>query len=86
MKNFITIFHSVQEIVPFSLFLEFGARQSSDLPMINVILQSLGLGLVNINVYAKVYQHIPNGLRVVDIFRKLSGDKQLHKLTRDGQV
>ena len=28
-------------------------------PMKNVILQSLGLDLVNINVYAKVYQNIP---------------------------
>ena len=30
MQNFITIFHSVQEIVPASLFSEFGARQSLD--------------------------------------------------------
>ena len=27
-QNFITLFHSVQEIGPFSLFLEFGARQN----------------------------------------------------------
>ena len=53
--------------------------------MINVILQSLGLDLVNINVYAKIYQNILNGLRVVDIFRKLSGDTQLHKLSGDEQ-
>ena len=32
--------------------------------MINVILQFLELDLVNINVSAKFYQHIPNGLRV----------------------
>ena len=55
--------------------------------MINVISQSLGIDLVNINVHAQVYQNIPNGLRVIDIFllfvqsvwgqnlRKLSGDK-----------
>ena len=44
--------------------------------MINVILQSLGLDLVNINVYAKVYQNIRNGLRVDGIFRELSGTSQ----------
>ena len=43
--------------------------------MKNVISQSLGLEFVNINVYAKVYQNIPNGLRVIDIFLELSGDK-----------
>ena len=32
--------------------------------MINVILQFLGLDLFNINVCAKFYQNIPNGLRV----------------------
>ena len=31
--------------------------------MKNVISQSLGLDLVNINVYAKVYQNIPLSLR-----------------------
>ena len=40
-------------------------------PTKNVISQSLGLGLVNINVNAKVYQNIPNGLRVIDILREL---------------
>ena len=40
-------------------FSEFGAR-----PMINVILQFLELDLVNINVSAKFYQNILNGLRV----------------------
>ena len=34
----------------------------------NVILQSLGLGLDNINVYAEVYQNIPLGLRDKAIF------------------
>ena len=43
--------------------------------MKNVISQSLRLELVNFNVYAKVYQNIPNGLRVIDILRELSGDK-----------
>ena len=43
--------------------------------MINVILQSLGLDLVNINVYANAYQNIPNGLWVMDICRWVSGDK-----------
>ena len=54
--------------------------------MKNIILQSLGLNLVNINVYAKVYHHIPNGLRDMGFFRELSVDKHLHKLSADGQV
>ena len=37
-------------------------------PMKNVISQSLGLGLVNINVYAKVYQNIPLSSRDRAIF------------------
>ena len=48
MQNFIIKFFTVLQIGPFSLFSEFGT----------VILQSLGLDLVNINVYEKVYQNI----------------------------
>ena len=57
MQNFITIFFTVQEIGPFSLFqnLELGKALTNK----NVSSQSLGLDLVNINVYAKVYQNIP---------------------------
>ena len=57
MQNFITIFHSVQEIGPFSLFqnLELGKTST----MKNDISQSLGLDLDNINIYAEVYQYIP---------------------------
>ena len=57
MQTFITIFHTVQEIGPFSLF----RIWSSAKPwlMKNVISQSLGLDFVNIKVYAKVYQNIP---------------------------
>ena len=46
MQNFITIFRSVQEIGPFSLFqnLELGKASTDE----NVISQSLGLDLVNI--------------------------------------
>ena len=36
----------------------------------NDIWQSLGLNLVNINGYAKFYQNIANGLRVIDIFHE----------------
>ena len=66
MQNFITIFNSVQEIGPFSLFqnLELGKASTDE----NVISQSLGLDLVNINVYAKVYQNIPLSLRDRAIF------------------
>ena len=55
-------------------------------PISNDIWQSLGLHLVNINAYAKFYQNIPNGLRVIDIFRHFSqtGRRQnLHKLSGD---
>ena len=73
MQTLITIFHSVQEIWPFSLFqnLELGTASTDE----NVISQSLRLDLVNLSVYAKVYQNIPNGLRVIDIISELSGDK-----------
>ena len=66
-RNFITIFHSVQEIGPFSLFqnLELGKVSTDDKYHFAI---SWGLELVNINVYAKVYQNIPNCLRVIDIF------------------
>ena len=122
MQNFITIFHSVQEIGLFSLFqnLELGKastdekchfaiswarscqyqclrnnlskystqfkrqryfhffriwRSAKPRPMINVISQSLGLDIININEHAKFYQNIPNGLRVIDIFHEQAGDK-----------
>ena len=39
-------------------------RSAKPRPMINVILQFLELDLVNINVSAKFYQNIPNGLSV----------------------
>ena len=44
-------------------------------PIPNDILQSLGLHLVNINGYAKFYQNIPNGLRVIDNFHEQAGVK-----------
>ena len=66
---------------PVSLFSEFEPRQNLDqsqmsfhnligyiLPMKNVISQSLGLDLVNINVYPKVYQNIPLSSRERAIF------------------
>ena len=66
MQNFITIFHSVQELGPFSLFqnLELGKTR----PMKNDISQSLGLDLDNINVYAEVYQYNPLSSRDKAIF------------------
>ena len=66
MQNFITIFHSVQEIGPFSLFqnLELG-KTSTDK---NDISQSLGLDLDNINIYAEIYQNIPLSSRGKAIF------------------
>ena len=66
MQNFITIFFTFQEIGPFSLFqnLELG-KASTDK---NVSSLPLGLDLVNINVYAKVYQNIPLSSRDRAIF------------------
>ena len=66
MKNFITIFHSVQEIAPLSLFqnLELGKASTNE----KVTSQSLGLDLVKINVYAKVYHNIPLSSRDRAIF------------------
>ena len=66
MQNFITVFFTVQEIGPFSLFqnLELG-KASTDK---NVSSQSLGLDLVDINVYAKVYQNIPLSSRDRAVF------------------
>ena len=66
MQHFIIIFHPVKEIGPFSLFqnLELGKASTEK----NVISQSLGLDLVNINVYAKVFQNIPLSSRDRTIF------------------
>ena len=66
MQNFVTIFFTILQIRPFSLFqyLELG-KASTDK---NVISQSLGLDLVNINVYVKVYQNIPLSSRDRAIF------------------
>ena len=66
MQNFITIFHSVQEIGPFSLFqnLELGKTLTDE----KCHSQSLGPDLVNINVNVKVNQNIPLSLRDRAIF------------------
>ena len=67
MQNFITIFHSVQLIAPLSLFFRIWSS-AKPRPTKNVISQSLGLDLVNINVYAKVYQNIPLSSRDRAVF------------------
>ena len=61
-QKFIKIFHLVQEIGPFSLLRIWHSPKPR--PMINVILQFLGLDLFNIKLSAKFYQNIPNGLIV----------------------
>ena len=66
MQNFITIFHSVQEIAPLSLFRIWSSAKPR--PMKTVISQSLGLDVIIINVYATVYQNIPLSLRDRAIF------------------
>ena len=67
MQNFITIFHSEQEIALLSLFFRIWSS-AKPRPTKNVISQSLGLDLVNINDYATVYQNIPLSLRDRAIF------------------
>ena len=63
MQNFIIIFFTVLGIGPFSLFFRIWSS-ANPRPIKNVSSQSLGLDLVNINVYAKVYQNIPLSSRV----------------------
>ena len=70
-QKFIKIFHLVQEIGLFSLFQNLNLGNASANPK----WQSLGLHLININAYAKFYQNIPNGLRVIDFFHEQAGDK-----------
>ena len=70
----INVYAKVYQYIPLNsrdraifTFSDFGARQASTAkprPMINVILQFLGLDLFNIKLSAKFYQNIPNGLRV----------------------
>ena len=66
MQYFITIFFTVQEIGPFSLFQNLELGEASTIK--NVSSQSLGLDLVNINVYAMVYQNMPLSSRDRTIF------------------
>ena len=67
MQNFITIFHSVQEIGAFSFLFRIWSSAKSRL-LKNDISQSLGINLVNINVYADVFQNIPLSSRDNAIF------------------
>ena len=67
IQNFITIFHSVQEIGPFFIFFRIWSLEKPR-PTKNVISQSLGLDLININCYTKVYQNIPLSSRDRAIF------------------
>ena len=66
MQKYITILHSVQEKGYFHFFRIWSSAKPR--PMKDVILQSLGLDLVNINVYTKVYQNIPLSSRGRTIF------------------
>ena len=61
-KKFIKIFHSVRDRVIFHFFRIWHSAKPR--PMINVILQFLGLDLFNIKLSAQFYQNIPSGLRV----------------------
>ena len=72
----ISIFHSVQEIAPLSLFqnLELGKALTDEKCHFTVF----WLDLVNINVYTKVYQNIPLSSRdraIITFFRIWSSAK-----------
>ena len=78
MQNCIKIFHTVQEIGQVSFFFSLRIWTSAKpRPMTNVIWQSREQDLVNINVYAKFYQNIPYGWRVMGNFGKLIGDEHV---------
>ena len=85
MQNFITIFHSVQEIGPFSFFCFTIWSSAKPRSMKNVISQSLGLDLVNINVYAKVYHNIPlsSRERAIFTFSKFEPRQRLGQIPND---
>ena len=65
-QNFITIFFTFLEIGPFHFFRIWSSAKPR--PIKDVSSQSLGLDLVNINVYAKVYQNNPISSRDRAIF------------------
>ena len=69
-----TVFHSVQDIGLFSLLHGIWST-ANPLLMTNVISQSLGLDLVNTNVYAKVYHNNPLSSRDFHVFRIWSSAK-----------
>ena len=62
MQNFIKMYQTVQEVAPVSLFFRIWTAAKLR-PIPNVIWQSHGLHLVNINVYAKFHHTIPHSLR-----------------------
>ena len=80
IQIFITIFHSIQEIGPFSLFqnLELGKASADDKCHFSISWARS----CQYQCVCKVYQNIPNGLRVIDIFRKLTG-QHFHKQSDD---
>ena len=66
-QKFIKIFYSVKEIGPFSLFQNLELGKTSTDKKIDIS-QSIGLDLVNSNIYAEVYQNIPLSSRDKAIF------------------
>ena len=84
-QKFIKIFHSVQAIGLFSLFQNW--RSAKHRPTINVNSQSLGLDVISINVYAKLfYQNIPNGLELSTFFTTRSVTKSSQTVRWQNQM
>ena len=73
VHNFIKIFKKFQEIGPVSLFFR-NWTSATRRPIPNDIWQSIGLHLVNINVYAKFYHNSPLS-SVIHFFRIWSSAK-----------
>ena len=69
-----------EQIGPVTLF------QNLELGKASTIWQSLGPNLVNINVYAKFYQNIPHGSRVMSNFHKLIWHGHTISKTDHGQL
>ena len=74
MQNFITIFHSVQKIWPFSLFQYFELGKASTDEKCHFAF-SCARSCQCLCLMQKFIKLFENGLRAIDILRKLSGDK-----------
>ena len=69
MRNVLKLFHKVQGIGPVSFLQNLDLGKASTDGKLHLAI--LGIDFLNINVYAKRYQNIPDGSIVMGNFRKL---------------